>query len=918
MKSGIDKREKSCSSSWITQGFEAFRAGEFGNGGQNIYVSKKGVLQRIHQTDITRNGYADLVFCNSQNHEEFVPVDVYPEPLLHPEISIKLHIGGACSGVVADISGDGWEDMVWACTWDGMTLLNNSVIFYGSEEGLNNHYLKYLPASLSTAVAAGDFNGDGKIDLVFYSKGRLQVFYQSDNGFGNKECQSYDISDVKQLLAIKERMNLCSDLLIRKEDGTCLCVPGTENGLDFSAILQLCAADADFQKVEWSWDNYRQAVEEPTPLLQVFDWDGQQFLAILRCKGAWLYPYKQRTLGEPIFLDCENPMGIAAGDIARRGCIDLVVACRDNTTGLECSWIYPGHTEQKLQWRQKDRIPIKTMNACDVVLADFSDRGGLDIAICQSHSYESYTHEVLIYPTSACGFKPLPKPLSIPAHNAYRILVVKTGKNKRPALVVGNRLSGSLIGNPDNCVYIGGPDGFHEPSKLELPGWGSTDMVCCDFNDDGMPDLAFANAAELSPWLDPGSFVFLQTKQGFSRIPQTLATTRAHGVVCGDLNHDGWLDLVFCGFDNSVIKIFFGSEKGYSNDHVQEIVMEENGKAYSEPRFLALADLNGDGWLDLIIPLINEDVSFVLWGGPNGFSFENKQRFNVRHACNAKVADLNGDGYPELLFGGHTQSVSEPHNAFLYIYWGGPDGFREDRCTQLPSNAINSIAVADFNNDGLLDIFIASYENGRERDLDSYIYWNRAGRGFLPWDRLPLRTHAVSGNMAADFNADGWIDLAVANHKVQGEHMAYSTVWYNGPEGFNEKNTVNLPTAGPHSMGNVDVGNILNRSPDEYYISLPKMIPDGMGISSVYWEGEVPEKTWVKIQFRMAEDEAGLCSAKWLGPTGTDTWFNSGQRVDKFFFSGPWIQYRLKLGAFNSINTPRISKIVVCFEKLGN
>ena len=47
--------------SWITEGFEAFRKGTFGNAGQNIYVSKKGVLQRIYQYDLDRNGVVDFV-----------------------------------------------------------------------------------------------------------------------------------------------------------------------------------------------------------------------------------------------------------------------------------------------------------------------------------------------------------------------------------------------------------------------------------------------------------------------------------------------------------------------------------------------------------------------------------------------------------------------------------------------------------------------------------------------------------------------------------------------------------------------------------------------------------------------------------------------------------------------------------------
>ena len=45
-----------------TEGFQDFVRGSFGNGGQNIYVSRAGILQRIHQFDFTGNGFVDLVF----------------------------------------------------------------------------------------------------------------------------------------------------------------------------------------------------------------------------------------------------------------------------------------------------------------------------------------------------------------------------------------------------------------------------------------------------------------------------------------------------------------------------------------------------------------------------------------------------------------------------------------------------------------------------------------------------------------------------------------------------------------------------------------------------------------------------------------------------------------------------------------
>lgn len=50
---------------WIERGFEDFVDGTFGNSGQNLYVSRAGVLQRIHHFDVNADGYVDLLFVNS-------------------------------------------------------------------------------------------------------------------------------------------------------------------------------------------------------------------------------------------------------------------------------------------------------------------------------------------------------------------------------------------------------------------------------------------------------------------------------------------------------------------------------------------------------------------------------------------------------------------------------------------------------------------------------------------------------------------------------------------------------------------------------------------------------------------------------------------------------------------------------------
>ena len=877
---------------WITEGFESFRRGTFGNGGQNIYVSRKGVLQRIHQTDLTGNGYVDLVFCNSQNHEEKVPLDVYSDPVNNPEENNELYIGGSISGCVADLTGNGYEDLIVSCVWDGMTLLTNSAIFYGSSEGLNNKYVNFLPTGKAHCVTAGDFNGNGKKDLVFISANDIKIFYQGRNGFEPEKVIIHGFKDAVHVTTIKNKPDT---LLIRKKDGSYSIIKGSDNGLDISREKIILEADEDYVLIKEGRDCYTQAVKEPEPLAQVLTIGETLYICAFRKKRTMFYPYQDGELDEPVIFECENAFAVAAGDIKNTGRLDLVFACRDKSTGSECSWIYPGNDSGS--WNEDDRIAIKSYNACDVILHDFSGNGMQDIVIGQSHTHESYTSEVLLFAIDKDSDLSNMEAQRLPAHDAYRVFTVNG------QLVINNCRSGSLLGDGDVTVYCGSKDGFSPENKIDLPAWGCTDMVCCDLNDDGIPDLVLANAAELSPWLDPGSFVYYNSTDGFAKTPNVkLDTTRAHGIVCGDLNHNGYLDLVFCGFDNSVLKVFYGSENGFKPENSVEIPMHENGKIYKEARFLALADLNGNGWLDLIVTMINEFESFVLWGGPEGFSFDNRQVFNVRHSCNAKVADLNGNGYPDLIFGGHTQSMSGPHDAFVYIYWGSAEGFSEDRRSLLPSNAVNSLAVADFNNNGLLDIFVASYQDGRSRDIDSYIYWNQGEEGFLPSKRLPMRTHAVSGCLAADFNGNGWLDLAVANHKVEGNHISYSTVWHNGPDGFDKNNVTNLPSEGIHGMGNVDPGNIMDRGNEELYTSAPYKLPDGAKITNIDWEAELPPKTWVRAQIRTARTLNELKNASW-------------QEIDDLKQEGLWVQYKLALGAENCCSSPRIKKVTVNFIK---
>lgn len=889
---------------WVTRGFEAFRAGSFGNAGQNLYVSAAGILQRIHGFDVNADGRLDLVFCNSQEHWERPPAFVYHDPLGGPRRT-ELPADGAWSAAVADLDGDGRADLVLGMWENGIRADLNAFVYYGSPEGWSERYRQLLPAPSCTSVAAGDFDGDGRLDLAFVSGGRIRVFRQDGLGFEPKRFRDLDVA-ADQVDAADLDGDGCADLVVRTKEGGVSVLWGSPDGLDAGQAATVFepppagTAAGDPSRPRTFADH----VPDARPLARVLRIAGALHLFVAAADAALLVRILPgRRFAEPVRLACVSPMAAAVGDVDGDGRDDLVVACRDpdgsGDGGSERSWVFWGGDGGFCDRR---RTALPTRRACDVAVAGLDGDGAAEAVICQSHTARSYDTESPVYRIGA-GRSPAVAAL-LATHDGRRAFVTRVVDGGGPAVVIVNARARGMLGEVDASIYLGGPDGFAPDRRIDLPARDAVESLCVDVNDDGRPDVILANCSENSVWDDPGSFVYLNGPAGFARRPDlVLPTSRAHGVCCADIDRDGYLDLVVAGFDNPELLVFHGTPGGFDTAHPDRIRMEIDGVVYREPRWIALADLDGDGWLDLVVPQIAADRSFILWGGPEGFGMERCRPLSVWHAACARVADLDGDGRPELIIGGHTPSRDGPHDSFVYVYWNGPDGLSEERRTLLPANAVNALAVADFDNDGMLDIFACSYHDGRERDIDSYLYWNRRGRGFAAADRTPLRTHSASACVAADFDGDGWVDLAVANHKVEGDHRGWSAVWWNGPDGFRDDRVSRLPTSGPHGMTCAAVGNLLDRGPEEYYTSAPHRLPGPARVTGIRWEAIVSPTTWVKAWLRCASSAEALARSPWTG---------AGEGADAL--EGTWVQYRLALGAANGCGTPRASAVSVDYE----
>lgn len=154
---------------------------------------------------------------------------------------------------------------------------------------------------------------------------------------------------------------------------------------------------------------------------------------------------------------------------------------------------------------------------------------------------------------------------------------------------------------------------------------------------------------------------------------------------------------------------------GFRNDVGRELMAEN--RHYLNGSGVAVADVDGDGLTDIYFARL--DGSNKLYRNLGGWRFEDiTDRAGVAHqgynSTGVAFADVNGDGAPDLL----VTSLTEGN--MLYLNDG--DGYftlMEDSGLGKKSRGAHTMALADINGDGYLDLYIANYKIRTARDLFS-------------------------------------------------------------------------------------------------------------------------------------------------------------------------------------------------------
>lgn len=603
---------------------------------------------------------------------------------------------GPNSIVAADVNGDGKLDLV------ALTPYNGVFIYLGKGDGTFQAPIAYATGCTAGTgacggLAVGDLNGDGKPDLALEANettgGGISILLNNGTGtFGTPAYYPVAISGVfagggiaigdvngdKKPDVIVGSSSASAIVYLNQGGGT-FAVKGTVGSAPLNGTNNVVLADINNDK--------KLDIVIPNGFGDVFTFYG---------KGNGTF-----TAGPAYPLqacnDCSNFLA-AVGDFNGDGTLDLL-----ESNGITTSTVSLGRGDGTFQ--TSEIYDYTTVNQADnIVTADFNGDGFPDIA--QSVNGTSVNGKIGINLGSSHGVLGATSYAVASTCTANYVVWVATGDvngdGKADLVATLNGNSGTGCQNNTVAVLTGKGTGKFNSAKYYPTGSTAQEEVVylVDVNGDGKLDIVTGNAdGTISVLLNKGNGTYnagtlITSMASISPLPNYLTFA--------DFNGDGKMDIavstnnsvtavyVLPGngngtfgtpiqtstpyYPNSLVSADFNKDgkadllvtttaNGCTNGDLGYAFLKGNGNgtftpgplnciSYSGPAIPVVADLNGDGNLDVVIPYAtgngNPAGPAVLQGNGDGTFTSSQAFYTGRGATSAAVADFNGDGMPDV------------------------------------------------------------------------------------------------------------------------------------------------------------------------------------------------------------------------------------------------------------------------------
>jgi beta-xylosidase len=346
---------------------------------------------------------------------------------------------------------------------------------------------------------------------------------------------------------------------------------------------------------------------------------------------------------------------------------------------------------------------------------------------------------------------------------------------------------------------------------LDIPYTSYTNAVFFDYDNDGNLDLFFVGRgggwrtsedkryARLYRNLgEEGDYLFREVTA--TGIKQYSDKKYYNMISVGDYDHDGYNDLLIMCYNDGLVRREIDL---YKNNGDGTFALQSPGFVGVSNGSVMFGDVDNDGWLDVFYTGNSNGSStgrtVRIYRNQQDGTFSAITPSNVKGSDEGQsaLADINGDGTLDLMITGTGANGYRMSS----IYYNAIN--TEDNTQEFVANAVSptglatlnngNVLIADFNNDGRMDM-VLNGSNGSDEAVRVY-YQNEQGK-FIIHSGQPIFPIREGGIAMGDLNGDGNMDVVIAGYKNLYSVPAYDSpvrIYENRPAAAN----LNLPPSAP-------------------------------------------------------------------------------------------------------------------------